>query len=125
MESISEKDKEFLIKKRELIQLKIKKLKRKGKVIKIFYNSHVVSSISLSTIIASLTGFVGVPAVVITSLSIGSGILTGISARFNLQDRKVEIQKLINKLNSMIDYVISCNGNLTEQEYDNILKEFV
>ena len=68
------------------------------------------------------------PAVVITSFSIGSGILTAISAKFNLQDRKIEIEKLINKLNkldSMIDYVISCNGNLTQQEYDNILKEFV
>ena len=128
MKNLSEKVKLFLTKKRELIQVKIKKLKRKRKIIKIVYYLMVVSSISMSTIIASLIGCVDVPAVVITSLSIGSGILTGISAKFNLYDKKLEIKQLIdklNKLNHTIDYVISCNGNLTQQEYEHILKEFV
>jgi len=86
-----------------------------------------VSSLFLSTIIASLTGFVGAPALVITSLSISSGILTGISAKFNFHDKTVELNQLIeklNKLNHTIDYVVSCNGNLVQQEYDKILKEF-
>ena len=88
----------------------------------------VVSSVSLSTIIASLTGFVGVPAVALTALSTGSGILTAISAKINLNDKKREIEQLIDKLdklNQTLDYAISCNGNLTEQEYERILKEFV
>src|ERR1700761_8173509 len=124
MENLSEKVKEFLNKRSELIQVKIKKLRRKRKMIKILYYSFVVSSVSLSTIIASLTGFVGVPAVVLTSLSTGSGILTAISAKFNLDDKKREIEQLIDKLdklNQTLDYAISCNGNLTEQEYDLIL----
>ena len=128
MENLSEKVKNFLNKRSELIQVKIKKLKRKRKTIKILYYSLVVSSVSLSTIIASLTGFVGVPAVVLTALSIGSGILTALSAKFNLNDAKLEIEVLIDKsdkLNQTIDYVISCNSNLTEQEYERILKEFV
>jgi hypothetical protein len=57
-----------------------------------------------------------------------SGILTALSAKFNLNDRKVEIEQLIdklNKLNQKIDYVISCNGNLTREEYEQILKEFI
>src|SRR5215831_8971207 len=101
MENLSEKVKLFLTKKREGIQLKIRKLKRKRKIINIMYYSSVVTSISLSTVIASLTGFIGVPVVVITSLSIGSGILTGISAKFNLQDKKLEIEQLIEKLNKL------------------------
>ena len=128
MENLSEKVKSFLNKKKELVQVKIKKLKRKRKIIKILYYSLVISSVSLSTVIASLTGFVGVPAVVLTSLSAGSGILTALSAKFNLNDAKLEIEVLIDKLdklNQTIDYVISCNGNLTEQEYERILKEFV
>ena len=128
MENLSEKVKEFLNKRSELIQVKIKKLRRKRKIIRILYYSLVVSSVSLSTIIASLTGFVGVPAIVLTSLSTGSGILTALSAKFNLNDRKVEIEWLIDKLNKLhqkIDYVVSCNGNLTREEYEQILKEFV
>jgi len=128
MENLSEKVKNFLNKRSELIQVKIKKHKRKRKIIKILYYSLVVSSVSLSTIIASLTGFVGVPAVALTALSTGSGILTAISAKINLNDKKREVEQLINKLdklNQTLDYAISCNGNLTEQEYERILKEFV
>ena len=77
MENVSEKVKLFLSKKRDMIQIKIKKLKRKRKIIKILYYSSVVSSVSLSTLIASLSGFVGLPMIVIASLSAGSGILTG------------------------------------------------
>ena len=118
MENLSEKVKIFLNKKRELIGVKIKKLKRKRKRIKILYYSLVVSSISLSAIIASLTGFIGVPAVVLTSLSTGSGILTALSAKFNLSDIKLEIEQLINKLNKLnhkIDYIVTCNGNLSKE----------
>ena len=125
MENISEKAKLFLTKKSEFIQIKIKKLKRKRKIIKIIYYTSVVTSISISTLIASLTGFV--PAVGIATLSISSGILTAISAKFNLHAKKTEIQHLItklNKLNATIDYVISCNGNLSQEEYNQILKEY-
>ena len=89
--------------------------------------SSVVSFISLSTIIASLLRFVGVPVVVTASLSIASGILTGILNKINLLDKIVEIDQLINKLqklNHVIDYVISCNGNKSQEQYEKILKEF-
>ena len=33
------------------------------------------------------------------------------------------IEKL-NKIQSMLDYVISCNGDLTQKEYQEILKDF-
>ena len=49
------------------------------------------------------------------------------SARFNFQNKKVEINNLIDKLHKIqakLDYVVSCNGNLTQEEYQEILKEF-
>jgi hypothetical protein len=67
------------------------------------------------------------PPVVVLILSISSGILTGISAKFGFQDKKEKLNKEITKLNkiqSKLDYVISCNGDLTQEEYKDILREF-
>jgi curved DNA-binding protein CbpA len=64
---------------------------------------------------------------VIPILSTSSGILTGLSAKFNFEDKTFqctrEIDKL-NKLKSKLHYVVHCDGNLTEQEYQQILSEF-
>jgi len=87
----------------------------------------VVSSIVISAVTISLTSVVSIPIIVVTMLSASSAILTGVSARFNFQNKKVEINNLINRLNkiqSKLDYVISCNGNLTQNEYQEILREF-
>ena len=65
--------------------------------------------------------------IVITILSTFSGVLTALSAKFNLENRKIEIKKNIDslsKLRAKLDYVISCNGDLTKEEYDQILKDF-
>jgi hypothetical protein len=70
---------------------------------------------------------VSIPIIVITGLSASSAILTAVSARFNFQNKKVEINNLIDRLNkiqSKLDYVISCNGDLTQKEYQEILREF-
>jgi len=125
--NISEKLKEYLIRKLNECRRELIKLRRKKKRIKILYISTVTASIILSTVVASVTTMVFIPAIVITMLSATSAILTAISARFNFQNKKVEINNLINKLNkiqSKLDYVISCNGNLTQKEYDDIIKDF-
>jgi len=70
---------------------------------------------------------ISVAITVITILSAKSAILTGVSARFNFQNKKMEISNLISRLNkiqSKLDYVISCNGDLTQNEYLEILREF-
>jgi len=87
----------------------------------------VVSSIIISAVTISLTSVVSIPIIVVTVLSASSAILTGVSARFNFQNKKVEINNLIDRLNkiqSKLDYVISCNGDLTQKEYQEILREF-
>jgi hypothetical protein len=125
--NISQKVKEYLGRKLNDCKHDLVKLKRKKKRIKILYVTTVVASIIISTAVASLTSMVFIPAVVITMLSAASAILTGISARFNFQNKKIQINNLIKKLNkiqSMLDYVISCNGDLTQKEYQEILKDF-
>ena len=125
--NISEKVKEYLRRKLEETRNRLKKLKRKRRIIKAMYISTVVSSIIISTVVASLTSMISVPIIVITVLSAGSAILTGVSSRFNFQNKKYEINIIIDRLNkiqSKLDYVISCNGDLTHTEYQQILKDF-
>ena len=124
---ISEKVKEYLSRKLSDCKRKLIKLKRKKKIIKTLYITTVVSSIIVSTVVVTLTSTISVPIIVVTVLSVGSAILTGVSARFNFQNKKVEISNLIDKLNqiqSKLDYVISCNGDLKQTEYEQIIKEF-
>ena len=125
--NISQKLKEYLIRKLDETKHKLTKLKRKRKIIKIIYISSVVSSIIISTVVASLTSTITVPIIVITVLSAASAILTGVSFRFNFQNKKYEINLIIDrlkKIQSKIDYVISCNGDLTTAEYQQILNDF-
>jgi len=125
--NISEKVKDYLGRKLNDCRKELIKLKRKRRIIKILYVSTVVSSIIISTVAASLTSIISVPIIVITVLSVGSAILTGVSSRFNFQSKKYEINILIDRLNkiqSKLDYVISCNGDLTHTEYQQILHEF-
>ena len=125
--AISEKVKDYLTRKLADCNKKLITLKRKKNIIKILYITTVVSSIIVSTVVVTLTSTVSVPVTVITVLSAGSAILTGVSARINFQNKKVEINSLIDKLHkiqSKLDYVISCNGDLKHTEYEQILKEF-
>ncbi len=67
-----------------------------------------------------------IPPIVITILAITSGFLTGISARFNFQDKTYKISLEIGQLNKIqlkLDYVIHCNGNLTSEKCGQIIFE--
>ena len=99
--NISEKVKAYLQRKLDETKHKLTKLKRKRKIIKIIYISTVVSSIVISTVVASLTSVISVPIIVITVLSSGSAILTGVSSRFNFQNKKYEINLIIDRLNKI------------------------
>jgi len=95
-------------------------------MIKILYYSSITLSISLTGVMTTLSGFVGLPLYVIPILSTNSGILTGLSAKFNLQNKKIEVNKTIDKIHKIhekLDYVLSCNGNFTEDEFKQIISE--
>jgi hypothetical protein len=124
--SISGKVKEYLERKLCESTIKIKKLKRKRKINKVLIITTVGSSLIISAVIATVSVTV-MPPIVITVLSIGSMILTGINARINFQDRQIQITREIEKFNKIqgkLDYVVSCNGDLTKEEHHQILNEF-
>src|SRR5688572_20367117 len=85
--SLSNKVKAFLTRKLEEKRAVINKLKRKRKITKILYYACTLGSIVLSTVLAGLSTIIGFPSMVITILSITSAVLTGISIKFNLQDK--------------------------------------
>ena len=124
--SISDKVKDYLERKLNESKIKIKKLKRKRKINKVLIITTVGSSLIISAVIATVSVSL-MPPVAITVLSITSLILTGVNARINFQDRQIQITREIEKLNKIqakIDYVVSCNGDLTKEEYQQILNEF-
>jgi len=124
--SISDKVKEYLERKLNESKIKIKKLKRKRKVNKVLIIVTVGSSLIISAVIATVSVTI-MPPIAITVLSIASMILTGVNARIIFQDRQVQITREIEKLNKIqgkLDYVVSCNGDITTEEYQQILNEF-
>ena len=124
--SVSGKAKEYLARKLEELQKKVVKLKRKRKMIKILYYSSITLSISLTGVMTTLSGFVGLPLYVIPILSTSTGILTGLSVKFNLESKEIEINKTIEKIRKIqekLDYVVSCNGNFTEEDFQHIISE--
>jgi hypothetical protein len=49
-----------------------------------------------------------------------------LSIKFNLEDKKVELNETIEQLDAIkckTDYVVSCNGNFTEDEYNQLIAE--
>jgi len=125
--AVSEKVKEYLKRKMDDCEEKLLKLKRKRKVIKTCYIVTVLLSIGLSSVVSVISMTTVVPIIVVTVLSAFSAILTGISARFNFHNKKAEIKCLIEKLNKIkakLDFVVSCNGNLTDAELEQIIKNF-
>jgi Protein of unknown function (DUF4231) len=123
---MSDKVKQHLIKKLEDCQLKLNKLERKRKIFKKLYIVTIILSIVTSSVVVVISPLT-VPVMVVPILSAFGAILTGISARFNFNEKKSEMKRLINKFNNIkekLNYVIQCNGDLTQAEYEEILKNF-
>ena len=119
----SEKTKLYLSKKLNEIEQKIKKTEKKKKALQISVAILGSMSITASVFIASQA----FPPIAVTSLSITSAIISGILMKFNLTGKGRKISKLKGKLNKLqikLDYVISCNGDLTEADFQSILRDF-
>jgi len=123
---ISDKTKDYLERKLNESNIKIKKLKRKRKINTVLIITTVGFSLIISAVIATMSVSI-IPPVAITILSMASMLLTGVNARINFQDRQIQITREIEKLDKIqakIDYVVSCNGDLTKEEYQQIRNEF-
>ena len=121
--SASEKSKLYLTKKLVEIEKKLKRSKKKKVIIQTIGSILIIGSMTASILISSLA----FPPLVVTSLSITSAIMSGLSIKMNFSAKSKKISKLLTKLNQLqikLDYVVSCNGNLTEAEYQSILRDF-
>ena len=121
--TVSEKSKLYLTKKLSEIEIKLKRSKKKKIIIQSIGSILIIGSMTTSILISSLA----FPPLVVTSLSITSAIMSGASIKLNFSGKSKKISKLLTKLNQLqikLDYVVSCNGNLTEAEYQSILRDF-
>ena len=119
----SEKTKLYLTKKLAEIERKLKRSKKKKVIIQTIGSILIIGSMTASILISSLA----FPPLVVTSLSITSAIMSGASIKINFSAKSKKISKLLTKLNHLqikLDYVVSCNGDLTEAEYQSILRDF-
>ena len=119
----SEKTKLYLTKKLSEIEIKLKRSKKKKIIIQTIGSILIIGSMSASVLIASLA----FPPIIVTSLSITSAIMSGASIKMNFSGKSKKISKLLTKWNQLqikLDYVVSCNGDLTEAEYQSILRDF-
>lgn len=121
----------FLDAKMKECELRIKKFKKKRKIVKIVYGTTIVISVSASTIVAAVAGVFCsplLPMIIITSLSTVGAISTAISTKFNLKNKKEELNNMISRLDRLhqrMNYVVACNGSLSEKDSKDIIKEFI
>ncbi len=115
----------FLEKKLLKSQRKIKTLKRKRIIMKTLIISSACASILISVVLSG-TATLGLGTIIVAVLTMMSGILTGVSLTFNFKNKKYKLEKELDtlfKLESTLDYVVSCNGDLTKEDYDKIMKD--
>jgi len=102
------------------------KKRKKYKLVKILFISLITLSIVGNSTVLVLSAVVVPPAVVLCISAMNTNT-TSVSIKFNLGDFKSKISDNIKKLNVIkdkLDYVVSCNGNLSKDESDAILYEF-
>lgn len=122
----NEKVKNFLQIKLEECQDVIRKRKRNNRINKILYSVSIVVSMAGSSVAAILSS-VSVPPVTIACISGLATFTSALSVKFNLGGKKDKLERNIQELNKIkdrLDYVISCNGDLSEEECNKILDEF-
>jgi NAD/NADP transhydrogenase beta subunit len=99
---------------------------RKYKIVKIIYYSLMVTSIIGSTIMSIIATYT-IPPLVFGIVSGCTAIIIAVSFKFNVENIKVKLNKKIHRLHKIkdeLDYIISCNGELTEEECKRIMLEF-
>ncbi len=122
--SEKEKLRALLESKESQCSAKIKKFKKRMKIMKII---SVTISVSTIIILAIMASSLVLSPLVVSILSAVSASLLGIDLKFKFENQTGENKRLIDKLSKIqnkLEYVNSCNGDMTEQEYLDIFKEF-
>ena len=104
--------------------VKVKKLKKISKCIKIISISLSISTIIILSVMAST---LVLSPLAVSILSIISASLVAIDFKFKFQNKSREKKQMIEKLNKIhlkLEYINSKNGDLTEQEFNDIFEQF-
>ena len=106
-------------------------MKKKRRIVSIIYGTTIVISVTVSATTVAVSGMFALPLLptaVITSLVAVGAISTALSTKFKLKSKKTELNNMISRLERLkqqINYVVTCNGDLTESESLDIIKEFL
>jgi len=117
-----EKAKVFLTRRLKEYEKKIIVMKCKRRAVKAIFVICITLSITSGTVCATLVGCL--PPAAISILSTCGALATAISLKFNLKGKKEELTLAIRELETIkkkVDYVISCNGDFTENEFKQII----
>lgn len=121
-----DKIKSFLIAKQAECEMIILKYKRTYNGVRAIYYVLMITSIVGSTILSIVSSYT-FPPLAIGIISGITAIITAISLKLNMENMKIKLNKKIHNLNKIkdkLDYVITCNGNLSEDECNRILNDF-
>jgi uncharacterized membrane protein YbjE (DUF340 family) len=121
---MSDKLKEYLKVKLKDLNDKYKKLKRKRKFIRYLILGLSIGSIFLTVALQPLSAFIS--PLLFTLITILIAFATLVGYKHNPDQYKNSLSKIINNKKLLIeklDYIVSCNGDLTKQDINNIIRD--
>jgi len=113
-EEEKEKIKNYLNNRLKDYEKNIHELKKRYRIVKVFFGATVIITITSGTVIASLSSTV-LPPLGITILGMVGALSAALSTKFNLKKRKSQLQDAIREANTIknkLEYVIMCNGDV-------------
>jgi len=120
----------FLSNKIEDIVKISKKEKKKYKIRKTIYTTTVCLSAILTSVVActSLLQPISTIAIINCAMSSASALLITLSTKFDMENKKYQCRNRlwkVNKLKEILNFVVSCNGNLNASDEEKLMKEIV
>ncbi len=100
-------------------------MKKKQKFVRALFTVLNIISITSSTANAAMKGCAA-PLPTLRIVSAAAGLNTVFSVKFDLQGKKAELNETIGmcgKIKQKIDYVMPCNSNFTEADYEQVIRE--
>jgi len=123
---MSEKLKNFLRSKIEELKGEIDCLKRKSLAIQIIHGGLLFVSIASATVVTIIAPL-GVTVVILALISGVSAISTAFSMKCQFKKKREKVSHMIKQLNVLkdrLDFVVQCNGSLTDEECNDMLQQF-
>ena len=122
----TEKLKAYLKNKIIDVEGEIKRHKKRNIIVQTTYGSLITLAVIATTVIGIISQL-AVPPISIACVASVASVSTVLSTKFNLKKRKEKLVISIRKLNILkdrLDYIVSCNGDISEEECVKLMNEF-